>query len=233
MTTPKDGPFELHLPAGTGEKYQQTIAAIPREMRVWWRFHRVAPGDTLAGVARTYRTTPRAIAEVNNLDDGELKADSKLIIPIAPGRRIDDGTAYSRRATRYKVRKGDTLASIAGDFGVPVERLKRWNGIRSQRVRPGRVLLVHLPVGPGQPAEASRNSSKRHRTSKMRARSTKKLTTAASAANKPVYHKVKRGETLTGIASSYNTTVTALRRDNAKAATNLRAGDVLLIRETR
>jgi LysM repeat protein len=45
------------------------------------------------------------------------------------------------------------------------------------------------------------------------------------------YHKVKKGETLSSIASSYNTTVTALERDNGKMASNLRAGDVLVIRK--
>src|SRR2546423_5159315 len=42
MTTPK-GRFDLHLPARTGEKYQAAIASIPPDMRVWWRYHTVAP----------------------------------------------------------------------------------------------------------------------------------------------------------------------------------------------
>ena len=45
------------------------------------------------------------------------------------------------------------------------------------------------------------------------------------------YHKVKKGETLSSIAESYNTTVAALRSDNAKLAANLRAGEVLVIRK--
>ncbi len=244
MTTPRDGTFELHLPAGTADKYQQVIAAIPRDMRVWWRFHRVTPGDTLAGLARTYHTSSHAIAEANDLDGQELQTDSKLIIPIAPGRRVDDGVQYSRRATRYRVRKGDTLSSVADDFGVPLERLRRWNGIRSQRLRPGRVLLIHLPQAGGEVA-AARSGSKIRVHNNLRASSSsgKRPAKAAKresakagaqgAGAKPVYHKVQRGETLTSIASSYNTTVSALRRDNAKQAGNLRAGDVLLIRETR
>ncbi len=44
-TTPATGePFELHLPAGTAENYRSAIAAIPQDMRVWWRYHKVAPG---------------------------------------------------------------------------------------------------------------------------------------------------------------------------------------------
>jgi membrane-bound lytic murein transglycosylase D len=38
MTTPKDGPFELVLPAGTKDKYLATIAAIPADKRVLWRY---------------------------------------------------------------------------------------------------------------------------------------------------------------------------------------------------
>src|SRR2546422_83328 len=75
-TTPNER-FELHLPAGTKEGYLSAIAAIPSDMRVWWRYHKVAPGDTLATVARIYRSTPRAIARVNNLDGEEdLSADA-------------------------------------------------------------------------------------------------------------------------------------------------------------
>ena len=58
LTTPKDQEFELHLPAGTKDRYLSAITAIPPDMRVWWRYHKVAPGDTLASVARAYRTSP-------------------------------------------------------------------------------------------------------------------------------------------------------------------------------
>src|SRR5208337_3039895 len=37
LTTPKDREFELHLPAGTKDRYLSAIAAIPPDMRVWWR----------------------------------------------------------------------------------------------------------------------------------------------------------------------------------------------------
>ena len=43
------------------------------------------------------------------------------------------------------------------------------------------------------------------------------------------YHKVKKGETFSSIAESYNTSVAALKRDNPKLAASLRAGDVLVI----
>src|SRR6266550_3136835 len=45
-TTPKNQEFELRLPAGTKASYLSAIQAIPQDMRVWWRYHKIAPGDT-------------------------------------------------------------------------------------------------------------------------------------------------------------------------------------------
>ncbi len=224
MTTPKDGTFSLALPAGTAEKFQQAIAAIPKDMRVWWRYHKINAGETLAEVARQYHTTPRAIAEVNNLREEELQADSKLIIPVTPGRRgaAEGGeVAYSKRPTIYKVRKGDTVLSIADDFGVPAEKIRRWNHLSSNQVRPGRNLRIYRPSN-GEAARSStvaaRKSAKFHKGSSLQ----------ASARARVLRHKVKRGETLSSIASRYNTSVAALRRDNK--VSSLKAGDVLVIR---
>ncbi|HZD95134.1 MAG TPA: transglycosylase SLT domain-containing protein, partial [Candidatus Sulfotelmatobacter sp.] len=71
-TTPKDQPFELHLPEGTKGGYETAIAVIPREKRVSWRYYQVQSGDTLAGVARKYRITERALAQANDLQESTL-----------------------------------------------------------------------------------------------------------------------------------------------------------------
>src|SRR5512133_410101 len=50
MTTPKDQPFALHVPAGAKAKYEEAILAIPVDKRVAWHYHKVAPGETLASI---------------------------------------------------------------------------------------------------------------------------------------------------------------------------------------
>ena len=52
MDDPENTEFELRLPAGLKDRYEQAIAAIPPDMRVWWRYHKVAPGDTLTSIAQ-------------------------------------------------------------------------------------------------------------------------------------------------------------------------------------
>jgi peptidoglycan lytic transglycosylase D len=220
MTTPKDREFELHLPAGTKQQYETAIAAIPADMRVWWRYHKVQEGDTLASIARNYRTTAKAIAQANELGESGLEAESKLIIPISPGKHAlgEDAATYSRRATRYKVRKGDTVTSVADNFGVPPKMVRRWNRLKGDSLRGRRVIYVHLPVSPGmrEPQVAA---------------SSRKKAGSPSARAQVVHHKVKQGETLYSIATSYNTTVSAIQRDNGRLA-QLRPGMILLIRDS-
>jgi membrane-bound lytic murein transglycosylase D len=225
MTTPKDHEFELRLPTGTTEKFQTAIAAIPPDMRVWWRYHKVQPGDTLASLARTYRTTAKAITQANNLEDGEpLAPDSKLTIPIAPGKRgmNEDAATYARHATRYKVHKGDTVQSVANNFGVPPTMVRRWNHLKGDSLKGRSVVYVHLPVTPtaGHTEVASTRPKSKHK---------KAVPVASHEATSVVHHKVKQGESLFSIASTYKTTVDALKRDNRNIAT-LRPGMVLVIR---
>jgi membrane-bound lytic murein transglycosylase D len=223
MTTPKDGTFSLALPVGAGERFQQAIAAIPKDMRVWWRYHKVSRGETLAEVAHQYHTTPRAITEVNSIRDAELVADSKLIIPVTPGRHVTGergAFAYSKRPTIYKVRKGDTVLSIADDFGVPAGTLRKWNRLHGNQVRTGRTLQIYRPLA-GASARSqmvsSRRPAKPNKSSSLR-----------SSNDRNVLHKVKPGETLYSIATRYNTSVTVLRRDNR--VSTLKAGDVIVVR---
>ncbi len=220
MTTPKEGTFELRLPAGSAEAFQKSMAAIPEDMRVWWRYHRVAPGDTVSALARRYRTTSDAILEVNALESDQLLAEAKLIIPVTPGKRPlgEEDVVYSKKATRYRVRRGDTVLSIADDFGVPPDKLRQWNRIKGNTVRLGQVLRLYRPLGVREAVpEAVAGKSKG-----------KKNAQVASNGKRRV-HTVRPGETLYSIANAYDTTVADLKRDNRLASTRLFPGDTLVI----
>ena len=252
MTTPrdtgKDREFELHLPAGTADKFQVAVASIPADKRVWWRYHKVQGGETLAAIARTYHTTPRAIAEANDLDDDALAPEARLIIPIAAGKQSDTST-YAHAITRYKVRKGDTVESVAENFGVSAKMIRVWNHLKSSSLAGRRVLYLHLPVtrSTGETQVASKHSSRTHHKAGTQTASASRSSIgisnrASSRASKETSsavvhpavkrHKVKQGETLYSIANSYNTTVTALKHDNRNLAA-LRPGMILVIRDVR
>ncbi len=250
LTTPKDSEFELHVPAGSAAKFETAVAAIPTDKRVSWRYHKVLDGETLAAIARTYHTTPKAIAEANDLrgSNGDaLAPESRLIIPIAPGKQSDSST-YSHTLTRYKVRKGDTVESVAADFGVSEKMVRSWNHVKGESLAGRKVLYLHLPVTPGvrettrEGHVAGKSSSRSHQTVATKAgtkpaseaaspKTKTKMSAEASAAHPAVqHHKVKQGETLYSIANSYNTTVSALKKDNRNIA-SLRPGMILVVRD--
>ena len=149
-TTPKDQAYDLRIPAGTKELYEAAIASIPEDKRVAWRYHKVQAGDTLVAVARKYHTTEKAIAQANNLQGTTLTAETRLVIPISASAAGAGKIAYSRYPSRYKAHTGDTVQSVAEDFGVPADRLRRWNRLKGNELRRGRVLLVYKPLGPGE-----------------------------------------------------------------------------------
>jgi membrane-bound lytic murein transglycosylase D len=228
MTTPKDQSFTLNLPAGSSAKYEEAMTSIPPDMRTWWRYHHVEYGDTLASIAHKYHTSTSSIAEANSLTDGDVKVGSKLIIPISPGHSNGETASYSHHATHYKVRKGDTLYSIADDFEVPVDKLRKWNHLRGTAVTPGRSLLIYKPLaGAGLEDASSERGSSTIKTARKSTPASKSSPNQVGAK----YHKVKKGETLSSIAQSNHTSVAALKRDNPKLAAELHAGEVLVIRK--
>jgi len=237
MTTPKDQTFTLNLPAGTKDKYETAIALIPPDMRTFWRYHRVEFGESLGSIAHKYHTSTSVIEEANNLSSDEVTVGSKLIIPISPG-QSGDTVAYSHKPTRYKVRRGDTLGSIADDFEVPVDKLRKWNHLRGNTVAVGRTLTIYKPLGEAAGAAVASTGDDpppskpgKKGVATKSAKAGKSGTKSAAGTKTATYHKVKKGETLSGIAQSYNTTVADLKKNNANLSANLQAGEVLVIRK--
>ena len=162
LATPDDPSFELHLPAGTAEKFSASIADIPPEKWVSWRRHKVAPGDTLTSIAKKYRVTPAAIASANNLEKGEaLSAGDKLIIPA-----VQPASETKSRLVQYRVRKGDTLLGIADRYSVSSDDLRKWNHLKAARVSRGMMLRIYTIGGAPEAAPRARAKRKPHTSTK-------------------------------------------------------------------
>ncbi len=238
LATPKVGTFELHLPPGTKDQYQTAIASIPNDMRLWWRYHTVQPGDTLATLARSYRVTPKSIATANHLEqDTELEADARLVIPVAAGKHpLSDTATYARRITRYRVHKGDTVETVAENFGVSAEVVRRWNGLpRGDSLRGRKVLALHLPVTPGTETASAQPAGHSHKIQTASAKLPRENSADSStedASPAVLQHTVKSGETLYSIATAYKTTVAALKRNNGNVAV-LHPGMILIVEPSR
>ena len=151
LTTPADEPFDLHLPPGSKEMFEERVAEIPEDRRRSWRFHKLAPDETLDEIARSYHVSISDIAFVNQLGPGrDISGMEALVIPVPPA-----AAPSAARSARYRATKGDTLITIADRFGVTVDQLRRWNHMRGTTVAAGNTLFV------AEPAHITRVSGRR------------------------------------------------------------------------
>jgi membrane-bound lytic murein transglycosylase D len=169
-TTPPNNPqFTLNLPQGTKDQFEQRIAAIPEDKRIWWRAYKVEEGETLSSIAKKLHVSPVVLREVNRLDDDSaLEQGSHLVVPLAPGKesslaRVHEGGR--RYAVRYRVRAGDTLELIADRYDVTPYEIRRWNNLKTSKLTPDKPLRIY--VAGGNRTGTSKSSPKRRKNSRQ------------------------------------------------------------------
>jgi len=112
--------------------------------------------------------------------------------------------SFAVAALDHRVRKGDTLFSVARQYGVTQDDLRKWNAITGNGIRVGQVLRVSAPLTPP----------------------------AGSAVKNWIvqYYRVKKGETLWRIAFSHGVPLNRLMELNAiDDVSSLKSGQVIRI----
>jgi membrane-bound lytic murein transglycosylase D len=121
------------------------------------------------------------------------------------------------KVVKYKVKRGDTLASISKKYGTSSKSLLAANGLKSEsQVTEGKILKI--PV------------KQREKTTQVASGKKGKSKKSAAAEPAVIKYTVKKGETLTQIAKRYNTSTAEIRKMNSLSGTQLRSGQVLKIK---
>jgi len=164
-TTPiRPGEYTVRVPEGTADAVRAGLAAAAPHQLNALQWHTVKRGDTLASVARKLRVSRADLADANYLrTSARLAPGQRLLVPRMPSAALLARAAGSplpqtalasaepveapatRTATSrlvYRVRKGDTLSSIARRHGVSVDDLKTWNRLRSSALSIGARLVI-------------------------------------------------------------------------------------------
>ncbi len=153
FTTPGNlSKYRVRLPLGTRDRFLREFAKLSSSQRLKWTWYRVRKGDSLYRISRRFGVSIKAIMRANNLRTTRLRPGQRLLIPLsyayprkrrATRRRVDLKKARSRGAVIYTVKRGDTLYSIARRYGVSVRKLKKWNRLRRNLIRPGQKLIIY------------------------------------------------------------------------------------------
>jgi len=91
------------------------------------RYHTVMPGETLYGIARNYKLREKDIKQANRgVSAASLKPGQRLRIPEEVV--VEEDHAYNEEGLLYhKVKRKETLYSIAGYYGVTIEEIRAVN----------------------------------------------------------------------------------------------------------
>jgi peptidoglycan lytic transglycosylase D len=163
--------YELRVPEGTADLVKDRIAnAHPSELASLNR-HTVKKGETLATIAKRLQVSRADLAEANYLSvKSKVRPGQQLIIPRAPtlllaartdnpapvveARRSDVVAVSDVRVPQpkqtpppqakmvHRVKRGDTLASIARLYRTTVSSLKQWNRLRGNEIQVGQRLTI-------------------------------------------------------------------------------------------
>lgn len=160
-------------------------------------------------------------AELHQLNTGfrrwatDPDGPHRLIVPVGKKSALIPKLASlpaekRMRWARYQIRKGDTLGQIARRYGVSVRAIQTANKLSGTLIRAGHALLI--PVSSGTLSSSSLAYA------------------SGNTSSSPLVHRVRRGETLWGIARKYNVYVAQLRRWNTMGNSNLlQLGQKLLV----
>lgn len=134
-----------------------------------------------------------------------------------------DATIVSK--TKYhKVKRGESLGLIAQRNGVSVAELKRWNGLKSNNIVPGKSLKIvteeRVAVAPKKAVETPVSKAVvSNDTIKVKAKS---IETAK-------FHVVEKGESLFSIAQKYDVTSEELKAWNNLEEETIQSGSKLIV----
>ncbi len=160
------------------------------------------------------------LPETGRVNDSLLYAALNNTLPLAPV-YADNTPAVIKPIndidTKYRVKKGESLASVSRKFGVRVQDLKAWNGLSSS-TSPivGRTLVV-----------------KKDETARL-AKTKEAVSSARAVESRIAYvsYTVKKGDTLSHIANRYKgATVTQIKADNNLRGSALKIGQKLKIKQ--
>ncbi len=113
-----------------------------------WLTHRIRRGESLSTIAYKYGVRVSQLKQWNNLRSNKIIRGKKLQIFVGSGgEQIVENKKQTpvmnvEGATKYRIKKGDTVSEIAERYGVSSRDIRSWNNLGSNRIVAGKTLLI-------------------------------------------------------------------------------------------
>jgi membrane-bound lytic murein transglycosylase D len=163
---------------------------------------------------RLKRVNDMSFSEKQDLARKEVGTNGDVVASNGSTRESDNGRGW----IQYTVQPGDALERIAKVFGVSVNDLRTWNGLKGNKIVAGQSIEIY-----SEPEERTKIIAT--------PAPVRKAETKPAAKERAVEqtHKVKKGETLSEIAQKYGTSQKELMRYNRLHSSKIKINQRLKI----
>lgn len=152
---------KILLPENNAAKFKNNINNWTQSFSSWTAHTVRGARERIESIAARFDTTPEILRKVNNIPPKmQVAAGSTILVPrtddapeqdIAP-ELLNTATlamvpeAPTTRRIMVKVRKRDSVASIAKRYQVSVADVREWNGLRADALKVGQSLRLNVPL---------------------------------------------------------------------------------------
>jgi membrane-bound lytic murein transglycosylase D len=134
------------LPADKVDTFHENLQKLDEQSLVSWKPYYPKKGETLESIAKKHGMTLSHLKEVNGISPRSRNMPSLLVVPATSRSAVSMGKLpimyappipITYRKIYHTVKPGETLASIAKRYRVPLDDMKNWNpkgAVAGQRV---------------------------------------------------------------------------------------------------
>ncbi len=188
-----------------GTSKRTTSSTQAGQKRTKYIKYRVQPGNALSVIAEDFGTSVAKLKTWNPyLRKRGLQAGDTLFIYD-----LD----WSYRKWRHKIVAGDTLGRIALTYGVTVDDIRRWNGLKGDVIQEGRRLVIYTHGKATAIAERNVTGG----------------STAGKGGRRPLTYVVQSGNNLSMIAAMFDVSFRDIMRWNNLSSGRIYPGQKLVI----
>ena len=140
--------YLFRMPINASPDFDSLFAEIEIEKNhdVVFLDHKVKRGESLWLIARKYDVRIKDIVAINKLSMKKYIKPGQILQIPADGydlyRKLALQKSAGSKQIYHTVRFGDTLSEIAMSYRTSVRKIKKWNGLRSDRIYTGQKLKI-------------------------------------------------------------------------------------------
>ena len=127
---------------------EQRLAKTQSKKSGAYKFnHMVKSGDTFWDLSREFNVNLRQLAKWNGMAPTDMLRPGKTLVVWVNNVSNEQRKDAVMRTLTYTVRRGDSLARIAGKFNVKISDIQKWNQSKLKKyLQPGQKLKIFVDV---------------------------------------------------------------------------------------